>query len=119
MIHCWIQLISLLVVNSFCTAKNLQQSLYICQEKNFTFAIKVEKILKGSLDSIPSPSVKIQFMGGKVCLRCKDKTYERFIPFSFFVNDEKRKNQLYWLCLKMTADFGNFVTKNDKKQKMK
>ena len=32
----------------------------------------VEKILKGSLDSIlsPSPSVKIQIMGGKICLRC-------------------------------------------------
>ena len=31
---------------------------------------KVEKILKGSLDSIPSPlpSVKIQIIGGKVCL---------------------------------------------------
>ena len=30
---------------------------------------KVEKILKGSLDSIPSPppSVEIQIMGGKVC----------------------------------------------------
>ena len=38
--------------------------------------VKVEKILKGSLDSIPSPlpSVKIQIMGGKVCLRCKGKT---------------------------------------------
>ena len=38
--------------------------------------IKVEKILKGSLDSIPSPlpSVKIQIMGGKVCLRCRGKT---------------------------------------------
>jgi hypothetical protein len=37
---------------------------------------KVEKILKGSLDSIPppSPSVKIQIMGGKVCLLCKGKT---------------------------------------------
>jgi hypothetical protein len=37
---------------------------------------KVEKILKGSLDSIPSPSpsVKIQIMGGKVCLRCIGKT---------------------------------------------
>ena len=34
---------------------------------------KVEKILKGSLDWIPSPShsEKIQIMGGKVCLRCK------------------------------------------------
>ena len=37
---------------------------------------KVEKILKGSLDSIPSPSplVKIQIMGRKVCLRGKGKT---------------------------------------------
>ena len=37
---------------------------------------KVEKILKGSMDSIssPSPSVKIQIMNGKVCLRCKGKT---------------------------------------------
>ena len=40
--------------------------------KNF----KVETILKASLDSIPSssPSVKIQSMGGKVCLMCKGKT---------------------------------------------
>ena len=37
---------------------------------------KVEKILKGSLDSIPSPSpsVKIQIVGGKVYMRCKGKT---------------------------------------------
>ena len=37
---------------------------------------KVEKILKGSLDLIPSPlpSVKIQIMDGKVCFRCKGKT---------------------------------------------
>ena len=37
---------------------------------------KVEKIFKGSLDLIPSPSpsVKIQIIGGKVCLRCKGKT---------------------------------------------
>jgi hypothetical protein len=37
--------------------------------------IPVEKFLKGSLDSIPSPSpsVKIQTMGGKVCLGCKGK----------------------------------------------
>ena len=35
--------------------------------------VKVENNLKCSLDSIPSPSlsVKIQIMGGKVCLRCK------------------------------------------------
>ena len=38
--------------------------------------VKVKKILKGSLNLIssPSPSLKIQIMGGKVCLRCKDKT---------------------------------------------
>jgi len=35
---------------------------------------KVEKILKGSLDLITSPSVKIHIMGGKVGLRCKGKT---------------------------------------------
>ena len=38
--------------------------------------IKVEKIFKGNLDLIPSPSysVKIQIMGRKVCLMCKGKT---------------------------------------------
>ena len=38
--------------------------------------LKLENILKDSLDSIPSPSpsVKIQIMGGKVCLRSKNKT---------------------------------------------
>ena len=42
---------------------------------------KVEKILKGSLDSIPSPSpiVKIKTMGGKVCLRCRGKTLLGFV----------------------------------------
>ena len=37
---------------------------------------KVENIFKVSLDWIPSPSpsVKIQIMGGKVCLNCKGKT---------------------------------------------
>ena len=35
---------------------------------------KVEKILKGRLDLIPSPSVKIQIMGGKVYFKCKSKT---------------------------------------------
>ena len=38
--------------------------------------LKVENILKGTTVSIssPSPPVKIQIMGGKVCLRCKGKT---------------------------------------------
>ena len=37
---------------------------------------RVEKSFKGSQDSIPlpSPSVRIQIMGGKVRLRCKGKT---------------------------------------------
>ena len=38
------------------------------------FSGKVENILKGSLDLIPSPSMKIQIMSGKVCLRAKGKT---------------------------------------------
>ena len=43
---------------------------------NFFHLCKVKKILKDSLDSIssPSPSVKIQIIGKKVCLRCKVKT---------------------------------------------
>ena len=41
-----------------------------------TYMSKVENFLKGSLDLIPSPSpsVKIQIMGRKVCLRWKGKT---------------------------------------------
>ena len=35
---------------------------------------EVEKILKGSMDSILSPSLKNQIMNGKVCLWCKGKT---------------------------------------------
>ena len=43
---------------------------------NFHYWFKVEKILKGSLNLIPSPSPswKIQIMGGKVCLKCEGKT---------------------------------------------
>ena len=43
----------------------------------FIISGKVEKILKGSLDLIssPSPSVKIQIMGGKVCSSRKGKTF--------------------------------------------
>ena len=48
---------------------------------------KVESFLKGSLISIPSPSpsVKIQIMDGKVCLRCKGKTLLGFC-FKMFVD---------------------------------
>ena len=37
-------------------------------------SVKIETILKGGLNSIPSPSVNIQIMGRKVCLRCKGET---------------------------------------------
>ena len=41
---------------------------------SIVISAKAKKILKGSLDPIPSPSVKIQITGGKFCLRCKGKT---------------------------------------------
>ena len=42
------------------------------------------------------------------------------ICFSYFgQNDEKQKNQLHCLCLKMTADFRNFVAKTEEKWKAK
>ena len=46
---------------------------------------KVEKILKGSLDSIlpSSPLVEIQIMDGKICLRCKGKTLLGFVNKHF------------------------------------
>ena len=45
------------------------------------YLAKVEKILKGRLDPIPSPqtSVKIQIICGKVCLRCKGKTLQAIV----------------------------------------
>ena len=44
--------------------------------RDLNYKHKLEKKLKGSLDLIPSPpsSVKIQIVGGKVCLRFKGKT---------------------------------------------
>ena len=41
--------------------------------------VKVEKILKGCLDLIPSPSMKIQIMCRKVSLRRKGKTLLSFV----------------------------------------
>ena len=45
-------------------------------ENSRFFFGKVEKTLKGSLDSIPSPSLSltIQIKGGKVGLSCKGET---------------------------------------------
>ena len=50
------------------------QSIGKEKRKNYRFfVIKVEKILKGSLNSF-SPSLKIQIMSGKVCLKCEGRT---------------------------------------------
>jgi len=49
------------------------------QSQHSIWADEIENILKGSLDSIPSPSVKIQIIGGKVCLRYKGKTLLQII----------------------------------------
>ena len=50
-------------------------------------------------------------------------TIVRFITifrFSYFgQNDQKQKNQLYCLCLKVTVDFRNFIAKIDEKRKTK
>ena len=46
---------------------------------------KVEKLLKGNLDSISSPSVKIQIMSGKVCLRRKGKTLLGIVSKTFCI----------------------------------
>ena len=43
-------------------------------QRSSMVSFKVEKILKGSLHLIPSPSVKIQIMGGRVSLWFKGKT---------------------------------------------
>ena len=57
--------------------------------------LKLEKILKGSLDSIPSPSpsVKIQIMGGKVCLSCKGKTLLGDVNNFFVIPSSKLSRQ--------------------------
>jgi hypothetical protein len=59
-----------LVSTFFQTFIVLGMYYFVCDDN-----IKVEKILKVTLDSIPSPSpsVKIQILVGKVCLRCKGK----------------------------------------------
>ena len=62
--------------NGYFQDKNLTM-ISVCNFNTPKCIIKVEKILKGSLFSIPSPSpsVKIQITGGKVCLRCKVVTF--------------------------------------------
>ena len=56
------------------SGKLKKNSIFFCLKQKIVKCSKVEKILKGSLVMIQSPSVKIQIMGRKVCLRCKGKT---------------------------------------------
>ena len=67
--------------NSFIALLNINDLKKIFIVTSITYLkkyslFKVEKILKGSWDWIPSPSpsVKIQIMDGKICFRCKGKT---------------------------------------------
>ena len=70
-------------------------------------AVKVQKILKGSLDSIPSPSVKIQIMDRKVCLSCKGKTLlgvvNKLFAFNLWVFKNQFKNTF---TLLLVGSFG-------------
>ena len=63
-------------LNSVTNRTFISNQLFTIWFLQFLISNKVEKILKGSLNLIPSPSpsVKIDIMGGKVCLRCKGKT---------------------------------------------
>ena len=50
---------------------------FLCLENVFTFGsiLKIYYVVQCHLNLVsPPPSVKIQIMGGKVCLRCKCKT---------------------------------------------
>ena len=64
---------------------------------------KRSKILKVSLDSCPSPSpsVKIQIMGGKVCLRCIGKTLLGFVNKLFVITSSKLPRQQFEFSLKV------------------
>jgi hypothetical protein len=64
---------------------------------------KVEKILKGSLDLIPSPSVKIQIMGGKVCLSCKGKTLMGVVNKLFVFKSLSPSNFLPYYLIKLSC----------------
>ena len=67
--------------------------------QKYEYLSKVEKILKGSLNLIPSPSSKIQIMDRKVCLRCTGKTLLGIV------------NKLF-ICKSLLATLGNVLPLN-------
>ena len=60
------------------------------KNKFIYFTHKVEKVLKGSLNSIssPLPSVKIQIVSGKVCLRLGIKAKHWWVLSTTFANEK-------------------------------
>ena len=62
-------------------------SCFICKKKNEKSFTPMANFLKGSLDSLPSPSlsdsVQIQIMDRKVCHRCKGKTLLGYFKLLF------------------------------------
>ena len=82
-------------MSKFFPSETIKRMRKLFEEKKPSHFVKAEKTLKGSLDLIPlpSPTVKIQIMGGKVCLRCKGKTLHRgwkviFNSFSKYYNGQ-------------------------------
>ena len=69
-----------------------------------SITVKVEKILKGSLDLISSPSEKIQIMDGKVCLRFKGKTLLSVVN-NFFCFQKFVDNAQHYLALHLKPTF--------------
>ena len=75
---------------------------------------KVEKILKDRLDSIPSPSpsVKIQIMGGKVGLGCKGKTLLGAVNKLVLPKKIKTKNSNVYDSLKVMRSNPGYLLKS-------
>ena len=95
-------------INIFCLVFISFQSTNCCHILIF----KVEKILKCSLDSIPSSSVKIQIMGRKICLRCKGKTLMGIVNKLFvFKSSLTATSNVLPLCLKLSRPYFEFSLK--------
>ena len=86
--------------------------LNVLQIKKKSF-FKAEKISKGSLDSdtSPSPSLKIQSLGGKVCLKYKGKTLLGLVNKLFVFKSLFDITQQYFVLLpqvNLPANYLNF-----------
>ena len=72
------------------------------------------KIKKDSVDLIPSPSVKIQIMGGKVCLSVKAKHCWALSTFLFSVQyqtDTKAKHGFLFTSFSFLSSLADFAKK--------